>query len=514
MTIKYRFLPLVALCVVVLGSCPGEGGGSEPDFYAINTVTGIDYGLNADLLAENDTCQVWVEKVGGVTRVTKAMAEEVAREYKSKIRNSVVEVFGEKDISDIINGREYKYDDILHYANSLVGRNDKKLTILLLDIKDGFKDPEKDPYVAGYFNPYDFYSVGQNQYSNQRAMIYIDTYPALEKDPKDTYATLAHELQHLINFVTTERHRSEVVDTGNGRVKNLYLMDTWVDEGLSLYAEHLYLGENLKERCEWFNEDRARTIALGNNFFVWDNHSDVKAAILDDYATAYLFFHWMCLQESDVKKFLYNIETSENYDYEAVTSNVTNPEWEDWETLLMTWLAANNDPGNSTYGYKGDPYLQNSENISVKPIANEKLSLFPGEGVYSIVNSTYNLPTSPTSSSPNIRYAGLGSIITTSGPLTNGMLLTFNANAGSFVESNGQGYQLIDGEYEKTKLEEEGILTGVPIPDPPSASWQQARAAQNGKFIGSYRIDARDLIGRNQERKVPAVFGLFRNDDE
>jgi hypothetical protein len=465
----------------------------------MNMETGKYYTLYAEQLAEGNKCVVWAEIGSGVTAV---LAQQVASEYDNKIRPMIVGAFGEKNITeDFNNNISYKFDDILDYANWLADGNDKKLTILLLDIKDGFKNPNTDPYVAGYFSPVNFFESGRVEisggvhYSNGRDMIYIDTVPSLENESEETYATLAHELQHLINFVTSYRHRMEETDMG----LTLFTMDTWIDEGLSAYAEYLYYGKNPPDKCEWFSEDPKGTIAKGNNFFVWGNHSDARSAILDsvildDYATVYLFFRWLYLQANDNLKsrILLDIETSKYYDFRAVTDVVDS----DWETLLKRWLAANYDPRNSDYGYKDDPYLQ--KNIKVKPIGEAEISLYPGEGVYSIINT--DLTRDKTG---NIHYAGLRSNIIPGpsfSPDTADVLLTFNANTTSYI---------INGNTISEPAPETGSLTGVPVP----ASRQQARAVQSS-INGSYRIDARDLLGRNRERKLPGVLGPFRNKNE
>jgi hypothetical protein len=455
------------------------------------------YQVRAKKLAEGSKCVVWAEIGSGATEF---LARQVALEYDTKIRPRIVNAFGEKDFTENYDNIEYHFDDILDYANWLAGRNDKKLTILLLDIKDGYNDPGTDPFVAGYFSMANFFGAGPLyvnsaiHYSNSRDMIYIDTVPGLEKNAEQTYATLAHELQHLINFVTSVRYRSYE--------GTLSTMDTWVDEGLSAYAEYLYLDKNLSGRCEWFSNDREGTIAKGNNFFVWGNHSDVKAAILDDYATVYLFFRWLYLQAND-PHIMYNIETSRDFDYKAVTAEAAkiDPAWKDWEALLMNWLAANNAPRNLRYGYKGDFYLQNI--IKVNPVEKETtISLHPGEGVYSIIKGSYTPSFSV--SSPNIRYAGLGNTISTIGTFTQGtsdVLLTFNANTENYIEGKG------------VPNPEEGRLTGISSIDSLDASLQLARNVLTREFTGPYVIDASDLLGRG-ERKFPNILGPFKNEDD
>jgi len=446
----------------------------ENEFYAQNMKTGKFYIVGADPLYEGSNCVVWAERGSGITR---DKAKEIADEYDNKIRPTVVDTFSKKnfDIKVKEEGTETRhFDDMLDFANWLAYRDDKKLTILLLDILDGY--PETDTsFVAGYFWLGNFYPKGKvrgKYYSNGRDMIYIDTNPGLKKKPtEDTYATFAHELQHLINFVTTVLTRSEETTDGT----YYYYMDTWIDEGLSSQAEYLYLGENPPDKYTWFINDKEGTIARGNNFFVWDNHPEKSRAILDEYATVYLFFRWLYLQAAAAglkSNIFLDIETSTFDNYSAVTdvAKKINPAWDNWETLLRTWLAANYYP-KSGYGYTGDAELQT---IRVKPIEGKTIRLYPGEGVYSEIES----PFSPAGTSgSNIRYAGFTeTTINTSLPYTGEVLLTFNAN----TNNNNKAPREI------------GYLTGVSPADSPTA----ARSIQTETLSGPYVIDARDMLER------------------
>ena len=431
-------------------------------FYAQDMANRKYYKVQAEIKATGDKCIIWAEKGSGITE---ERAKTIAGIYDDEIRKKIIDAFGLKNFYNATAKKQF--DDILDYANWLVGGNNNKLTILLLDIRDNYKESGKDPtYVAGYFFSGNFWekgplrdSRGNTHYSNSKDMIYIDTYPGLEKKPDQTYATFAHELQHLINY-TTARHFGK------------RQMDTWIDEGLSSQAEHIYLGTHPKDRCEWFRDDKNKTISQGNNFFVWDNYDAEPMAILDDYATVYLFFRWLYLQAGNELKtdIFRNMEISGFSDYRIVTeyAKQINPDWENWEVLLRAWFAANYFPKRS-YGYTGDTYLQN-DIVKVKPIAGQTITLYPGEGVYSLIKTSY-IPKSPGS---NIRYAGLlSNSLSLSSPHTGEALLTFNISTGDTTKT------------------ETGDLTGVAPPSP--------RTAGTGtpESTGPYVIDARDILGRN-----------------
>ena len=494
---KAAIIPVMALFSVMLASCflypditPKDQPPPDPFdtlekgfFYAKDMTDNAQnmphygfYKLEAEMLYEGEKCEIWAEKNSGVTEED---AKIIAGEYDDNIRQIIVDAFGMEDISGYDEKGVFCYfDDILDYANWLAGRDNGKLTILLLDIQDGF-DPNKetDAYVAGYFYPINFFPEGKindSNFSNGRDMIYVDTYPGLETESRrsQVYATFAHELQHLVNFVTCFLLDKDFTDV-------------WVNEGLSAYAEHLYLGVPPQDRCDWLLYPD-NTIKTGNNFFVWGNHSDNQYAILDDYATVYLFFRWLYLQANTglQASIFYDITTSKYPDYQAITdvARKIDYSWYSWENLLRTWLAANYYPENAVYGYKDDSYLQSI--IKIDPIAVKDISLYPGEGVYSIINGS----STPAAGGTNIRYAGLAVNAFTpdvSPPYNGDVLLTFNANTSNSARA------------------ETGYLTSVS--PSPAASRTAAENSRPGKWTGPYVIDAGDIVGRDQERPKSRV---------
>jgi hypothetical protein len=478
---KTVFLPLIFM---ILGSCElftGPDNTSIPSvkgkYWAQHMVTGKYYQLEASKLYEGKYCAILAEDNPDII-ITTDQAKAIADEFDTKIYQSVVENFSMKNF--IYGGIPFK--NIMECASRLVGKWDGKLTILLLDIQDSYAPPDNMGYVAGYFSAANFYDQkslnGTGHHTNLSSMIYVDTNPGLKDDLENTYSTLAHELQHLINFVTTV-----CLDRD-------FLTDTWIDEGLSSQAEFLYLGE-LESRIKYYNDDPKGTIARGNNFFVWDNYPG--DSILDEYATVYLFFRWLYLQTGEKPNIFYDIETSLYSDQRAVTGvfqkiNPPNP-LSTWETLLRTWLAANyiNHPDNQ-YGYKSKPLLNEIKAKTTSGVLN-KVNLYPGEGVYSLIDNTnYTLPGD---SGANIRYAGLDTAsITThtnpSDPYTGDALLTFNTNT---PENN---YAI------SAKDREPGFVTGF--------GGNTKTLFRSGELTGSgpWVIDAGDALGRQWPKIFPA----------
>jgi hypothetical protein len=442
-------------------------------FWAQNAETNSFYQLDADLLTESKNCRVWAEKGAGVTTAT---ANSVAKAYEEKIMPKMMDTFAYN--GPISDSTTIIANNTLELAGWMT-KDDGKLTILLLDIKDGYKKGVNDGYVAGYFWAGNFYENNPlnqyTKYSNYCSMIYVDINPAVPGS-EESNSTIAHELQHLMSFV-----HSNITERRN-------LLDTWVDEGLSAAAEWLYFGKQVDSRINWYNNDRSTLIQKGNNFFVWDNReNENQYANLDDYATVYLFFQWLRLQSgsTDIYK---EITLSDYYDHRAVT-NAANEAmkgngYDDWGTLLKTWLAANyiNAPS-GPYGYQNDSILKNIK-AKTAPNGVTNISLSPGEGVYSLTNN-YNLP----GNKQNVRYAGLdksGKAISDTETFSGGALLTYNVN------TNTKGRT------------ESGTTTGV------AASYADAdnnaldRSVMGASFSGPYVIGFGDVLRRNGFKGMPA----------
>jgi hypothetical protein len=468
------------------GAVLGAGGTvlGTRDFWAVDMRTGKYYQTRADLLAEGQYCKIWVEQ-DSRERTGSAVAQAVARDYDENIYPKMRDHFGlqftEKDQNGLVISRK----NTLELADWLADR-DGKLSILLLDIKDGYNSSVSGSYTAGYFSSANFY---QQSNSNLADMIYVDTYPGEPGKPGGN-VTLAHETQHLMNFITSSQLRRNDSAT--------YPMETWIDEGLSSAAEYIYLGDHPKDRYLWFNKDPKGTIARGNNFFVWGNYQDDSK--LDDYATVYLFFQWLRLQSGGTGIYK-NIMTSPYSDYHAVAGaadkSMPGNGYAGWDTLLKTWMAANYIKAPSgKYGYQNDGGL-NEVQAKIAPGGITALQLLPGEGVYSIagkeLTSYYNA-----GSGPNIKYAGLvkpAGIVDDKSPYLGGVLLTYNAN----TDPKG--------------TRETGRLTGLADMSGSGSGGvlSSQRSVAGTTWEGPVRIDARDMLARNGRREegegfVPDAF--------
>jgi hypothetical protein len=482
-------IPITALAVLFF-SCgeddpplpPAPTLPAERTFRAINLNTEQYYNVRATLLAEGAYGNIWVENGSGVNE---AAAKAVADEYDN-IYSMMIKFFSEKNISNPFPSGSRTYSDIMQFALALTGES--KVCILLLDIKDNYIKDVNDSYVAGYFDPGNVFDEPD---SNRSVMIYIDINPL--KAGLEMYKTLAHEMQHLMNFANSFIYR--VIDN------TLYGMDMWIDEGLSAAAEWIYERENgiehSDDKLKWFNQNDIVNgkINVGNNFFVWGNRDNESPyAVLDDYATVYLFFQWLRLQSGGSTGIYLDIITSTGVDYSAVTkaahNKISTDYGNDWGKLLRDWLAANyiNADG-GRYGYMDDPVLKTIK-APTAPADTTKLSLYPGEGVYSIVNSSYSggMPTSGANS--KIAYVGLnnsGDVIGSAIDVnTTAALLTYNIDTVNYVVYND------DGTITPLQVED-GTVTGIAA----SVGISQTQGRFAGEPLGPFRISATDMLRLN-----------------
>jgi len=456
------FALLLFSCEYFFPEDEGAKEGEERKFWAYNFTIGKDYQFNARLLAKGSRCNVWVE-IGdrGSPVVNGGIARQVASTYDNRIYEKMMAAFG---FSGTDNYGAY---NTMSLADRY-GDGDGKLCILLLDIKDGYEKGKNDSYVAGYFWSGNFYDEPG---SNKSDMIYIDTYPA-EPAQEESNMTLAHEMQHLMNFITTVYYHRDSY------------MDTWIDEGLSAAAEWVYAGRHNRDRIDWFNDNGMKSgdikidglINRGNNFFIWGNRErDNQYASLDDYATVYLFFQWLRIHGgSGIYK---KIITSEYTNHTAVVENMDG--FNTWDSLLETWLAANHiNSATGLFGYKGESGL--NVKVTYAPTNTRSVPLYPGEGVYSLANTE---PETITRTNIVYKYVSGGSVVN-------------NFSAGSTLLTYNKSTIII------APRSETGTVTGAAPPANSSVS-----VVTQGRSVTAsrpYRIDARDLLRRNGGERITA----------
>ena len=405
----------------------------------------------ARLKAEGTYCYVWVKEGLGVNG---AMAETIANKFDTGIYPKMLNTFGS---SLTFDGEVYPNPMALA---DYFGDKNGKLNILVLDLRGD------NSGIDGYFFDGDFY----DQYnSNKCDIIYVNYGPHVGVG----YTTLAHEMQHMMNFVT---------GIAKGRPDGS--QDTWVNEGLSSAAEWVYEGAHTQWKVDWYkgadnpNKNEVGYIAEGNNFYVWHNYDNNPRAIYDDYATVYLFFQWLRLQAGNIPIYK-NIASSSDYDSLAVTEamSAVDSGYAYWTTLLETWLAANFiNSSSGRYGYKNDPVLKDIKGFLIY-YSSGTYALAPGEGFYTKTNTNPNLYIQ----GPNIQNAFISSTgeVRDSGYYPGGYMISYNSN----LDYDGSS------EYGWIASSPSGSISLNSVPG--------RRNAGRPASFSNIRIDARDIFRRN-----------------
>jgi hypothetical protein len=323
------------------GSTDDEGGIEAPPpvtrtFHAQRVTDNSWYDVSASRLGYSDSAEVYVEDGQPVSAAT---AQAIADEFDDSIYEMVRTRFGpETDVDD--NGR---------------------VILLLLDIQDGFSG--SGGYVAGYFHSVHMYDESTFSNSNEAEMLFLDTYPA-DAGTTGFYTTVAHEMQHLVNWV------------------NNPTQDIWINEGLSSAAEYLYEGAHQQDRISYYKFAGDISLRYGNNFFVWYGAWEASGFSLANYATVYLFFQWLRIHASNDAGIYQAIFSSPHSDFQAVVdaaATYIDPSLSTWEEVLSHWLRANFlHQASGLYSYN------NEINIDVPwwTAADATWPLSPGEAIY------------------------------------------------------------------------------------------------------------------------------------
>lgn len=229
---------------------------------------------DATLVAEGDYCYVWVldknYDISSESKVDNKITFEQANAVSEKF-----DALYEKETT--LYGDTYKTayqnDDI--NSDGLISP-EEKISILILDIFDDASSVQSSG-VLGYFWAKDFYPDSSTSKSgirsNETEIFYIDSH-FLDSFTEMTYSTLAHEFQHMLNFV-------------NKNLKWEVFPSTWYNEMLSMVCEDLLQDDigiedkdSPRSRLAQFNYGY-----LFNGANEWFNDSNT----LYSYAHAYAF---------------------------------------------------------------------------------------------------------------------------------------------------------------------------------------------------------------------------------
>ncbi|MGG4491280.1 Ig-like domain-containing protein [Metabacillus idriensis] len=292
---------------------PDYQTGDQKPFWVTNFSNNQDYQIHASLLHSGSKTNIWVHD----NQISAADAKKLSDEFDSSIHPAVVS----------------------HFAPESDVNGDGKINILVFDIQDGFTG--SGGYIGGYFYGGDLYNM---THSNQSEIFYIDTYPLMGmssyKAVENSYETLAHEFQHMVNY------NQNVFIEGNTN------MDTWLNEALSMAAEQIYTGQALTSRIDYYNA--SNSIKNGHSLLYWDRYGDT----LSNYSLSYLFGQYVRIQANQGNRIFKDILKDPNSDYRAVENAVQkyiDPalSFGEFMTNFRGALLLKNKTGE--YGFKGEP---------------------------------------------------------------------------------------------------------------------------------------------------------------
>ncbi len=223
--------------------------GTRRNFFVYNFTTNQFDNIVAELRAIGNLTQVWVDTTElNNSHVTQTEVDAILNALENQTPS------GSRDPNKGIVALDQQY---FGYPPNRDG--DGKTDFLITDIKDGWQPGGS--YVAGFFFSWD---QTNNNGSNQRDILYIDSYPGIfynnTRDPQRPLSTLAHEYQHLIHY---NYDRDEA---------------TFINEGLSEVAE-VICGYPLRSPSRYFNKTDVP-------IFDWNN---ISGDVLADYSRAALF---------------------------------------------------------------------------------------------------------------------------------------------------------------------------------------------------------------------------------
>jgi len=256
-----------------------------------------------------------------------------------------------------------------------LGLPDEKIYIHLCDIHDELESG----YIAGYFDSRDLES-STFPTGNLKPVFHMDLNPGKPGDPGDKYnlfyRTLAHEFQHMINFM---RHKALNADSE----------ERWLEEGLSGFAEYVYTAALDKEgvglppdpHLSRFleNPDIVLTLSDENEWFA-------DATLFRHYGASFLFVYY--LQEKfghtpeAARSFIRSLISNGSSGISGVNSTLARQHPPaTFEETIRHWLIANHlnrpDLQNGFWGYI-DKACKLGEEARGLPIAGALHQYIPG----------------------------------------------------------------------------------------------------------------------------------------
>lgn len=243
---------------------PGRAVGDDPVYELGSTHGFFCKDASMSLRVKRDFTCVYVGETCYIWSVDQSVGEEeaamVAREFDEKIFPQDVEYFGTPRFTE----------------------NGGKVNVLFYPLPEG---------LCGFFTRYDLFSSSEYPKSlaermtlnTDHAIITINS-EMLKTDLPEVYATLAHELQHLI-CATEARYYADSP-----------FVQTWLDEAMSACAEERCYPGIKNEGCYNLLLYFSDNFRKGQSLYNFDNETDVY---IGAYGVVYLFEKYLCQHAGD-----------------------------------------------------------------------------------------------------------------------------------------------------------------------------------------------------------------------
>ncbi len=229
----------------------------EIQLWAYDYTTDSHYSVTAVLKRKGSMVYIWAEKESIENgKVTDLILDDLMENFENSTpAGSIDQNKGIIGIERDFFGSEPNKD------------GDGISDIFLLDIKDFYGTGGVTSFVSGYF-----YSKDQKdqQHSNQRDMLYLDLYPAIERGV--VLMTAAHEYQHLIHY-NYDTDEITFINEGASQLAQIVTGQGWDDP-------QLYLNNTDRYLLDWEQDES-------------------NSMVLSDYARAQVFMLYLWEQLGD-----------------------------------------------------------------------------------------------------------------------------------------------------------------------------------------------------------------------
>ena len=357
--------------------------------------------FNAMYVYDGEYCDVYLEQGTAYTAMlSDTDISAIAKEFDAKIRGTMHTSFGDyisgSTPSDIIADTEK------HGTGKIIGyESNKKITILLEDIVDGYNGSTNNAFYAGFFSSEDMAAP------NQLSMIHIDIYPTMwcdgSLDVTLAYSTLAHEFQHLISYSDAIFSYEHSVNQGI-----LTCNELWWNEAFSMAAEDLIYGTAETEaRINDFNNDHNEKNVVRNGatltFTDYDQNNDSLAA---NYGMACMFGQYLRTQTKHLpgggNEIFKRILSSAYGDQRAIVDGLAEvgyPVTDFWELNRNFRIALTLKQPSGLYGFVGETIFDKI----IMPLHNASMANLRGGGA---IVRRISLPLTPSGAGYGIKFAG------------------------------------------------------------------------------------------------------------